>query len=228
MSKTQNSSNVIETIPWNDPINDRYKVDWLDQIQVLRIYKEEKDPYEEVIIHLELDLALRRCEISRILLSDIDYRNEILKVRGKRNKNRPIPFSIETPQVFERWMKYRDDLFTQYPKAKDPKALVIIPHQGNFNPIGRTAIDSRVRAVSERVGFHFSNHTLRRTWARYAWQCGESVETLSMILGHKDTKTTLEYIGAPIDQIRAGMMNIYQKRRHDMEQYEKSKEIISP
>jgi integrase len=208
---------VIEGMHFNDPRDLRPNVDWLDKWQVVQVIKADKTAYEDIIIHLEMGMGLRRCEIPRIRLDDIDQRNEIVTVKGKKWTWRSVPYGADTSQVLDRWMAYRDEIIAQHRDVKDPGILVIVPYRGRLNPIGRTAIDSRVRAVSDRVGFHFSNHTLRRTWARQGWEYGVPVETLCMILGHKDTSQTLRYIGAPIDDMRKGMMLLHQKRQADVQ-----------
>jgi len=218
---------VMDGMHWNDPRDLRPNVDWLDKWQVAQVLKEPKDPYEEIIIHLELGMGLRRCEISRILLSDVDFKKELLTIKGKKWTWRTVPFALNTVEILEKWLRAREDLIDKYPRAKDPKNLIIIYYRGKLNPIGRSSIDKFVNNVSTRTGIHFSNHTLRRTWARQGWEYGVPVETLSMILGHKDTAMTLKYIGAPMSGMREGMMKIYEKRQNDIEQYEKMREVIT-
>ena len=57
------------------------------------------------------------------------------------------------------------------------------------------AIDNRIKAISDLTGVPFSNHTLRRTFGRTLFYSGVKVEDIAAILGHKDTKTTLKYLG---------------------------------
>ena len=57
------------------------------------------------------------------------------------------------------------------------------------------AIDNRYQS---HLGSHrvpFSNHTLRRTFGRTLYYSGVKIEDIAAILGHKDTKTTLKYLG---------------------------------
>ena len=59
--------------------------------------------------------------------------------------------------------------------------------------------------LSRRVGFKFTNHTLRRTFGRMLWLAGVPIETIRDLLGHEDTKTTLLYIGVNMDDKSSAM-----------------------
>ena len=55
------------------------------------------------------------------------------------------------------------------------------------------------------MGFHFSNHDLRRTFGRRLYHAGVDVETISKFLGHESTVETLKYIGVNLDDMDRGM-----------------------
>ncbi len=65
---------------------------------------------------------------------------------------------------------------------------------GAFSERG-VAIDNRVKEVAAIAGVPFSNHTLRRTFGRGLYEGGVKTEDIAAILGHKDVKTTLRYLG---------------------------------
>ena len=48
-------------------------------------------------------------------------------------------------------------------------------------------------------------HTFRRSGARFLWEDGIPVETISAILGHSDTKTTMRYIGVDVHHMAAAL-----------------------
>jgi len=65
---------------------------------------------------------------------------------------------------------------------------------GAFSEDG-VAFDNRMKVISDSVGVPFSNHTLRRTFGRTLFSNGVKLEDIAAILWHKDTKTTLRYLG---------------------------------
>ncbi|MHA1169982.1 MAG: hypothetical protein ACTSRU_19310, partial [Candidatus Hodarchaeales archaeon] len=60
--------------------------------------------------------------------------------------------------------------------------------------------------------------TFRRTWARTAWELGIPIETIALVLGHSDIRTTLLYIGANADHAVSAMQQVHKFRSQQMTQ----------
>jgi len=204
------SNFVIQSMRWRDPVDVRFKVRWLTKSQYATLVNLEMDPLDELVIRLALDMGLRRVEISRILLTDID-RTGYLTVRGKGKKLRTVPFFPGIHVTLDRWLQERERLVSIFP-GPYPDHLIIVRYRKHLTAIKRTALDNIYKRVSKIVGFHFSYHDLRRTWARTAWEIGVPIETIAMILGHRDTKTTLRYIGANADHANEAMQKLHLAR----------------
>ena len=56
--------------------------------------------------------------------------------------------------------------------------------------------------------FDFSNHTLRQTGGRMMWKAGVELETISSILGHEDTRTTIDYLRLNLDDMSEGIRKL--------------------
>jgi len=69
-----------------------------------------------------------------------------------------------------------------------------------------SAINNTVLRVAARAGIgrRTGNHTLRRTCARMWYRASVHVDTISSLLGHSDTKTTLKYLGLVLDDLKSG------------------------
>ncbi len=63
-----------------------------------------------------------------------------------------------------------------------------------------------LKSISERTGIKFSNHVLRRQFAKELHISGVPITRISELLGHKDEKTTRLYIGVDMD-LKADAMN---------------------
>ena len=63
------------------------------------------------------------------------------------------------------------------------------------------------------LGFHFANHTLRRTFGRRLFHAEVPVETIFIFLGYGSTTETLKYIGVNLDDMDAGMAKLAQYDR---------------
>lgn len=71
-----------------------------------------------------------------------------------------------------------------------------------------------VDPLRERLEFHFSNHTLRRTFGRNLFHAKVPLETIMEFLGHSSTLETLKYLGINLGDMDEGMLKLalYQKK----------------
>jgi integrase/recombinase XerD len=97
------------------------------------------------------------------------------------------------------------------PNWQDPGTLIIYCNYKNKPVAGAYkehtgAVDERVLdPLRKQLGFHFANHTLRRTFGRMLFKAGTDIVTISKILGHEDVKETIGYIGINLDDMEEGM-----------------------
>jgi len=177
---------------------------------------------ERMVVHLELDLGLRRIEVLRLKVSDFQTgRVNTVLVHGKgRNggKWRQINWHPDTPGELEAYLEIRDREVQKArekdPRAKDPGNLLIYERGGKLHPYKKTAVDSFVKSAGERIGVKASNHDLRRTCGRMMFRAGVPIETIARIFGHSDTKTTLHYLGLEYEDMSSAMRQYAQYQKN--------------
>ncbi|MEM0343811.1 MAG: site-specific integrase [Thermoplasmata archaeon] len=189
------------------PVN-RVRVDWLEpeQANALREAAFRMDPLTALLVHLELDLLLRRIEIMRLKVQDI-HRDHMTVLGKGRMGGKPRTVSLvpdESWEIIGRYLEYRRQLEAQT-NGPQTDALVVYLRDGKLHPFKRSALDNRLKALQTETGIGFlGHHTLRRTGGRLMWLAGVPVETISSIYGHESTEMTLRYIGVNLsDQARA-------------------------
>jgi site-specific recombinase XerD len=75
---------------------------------------------------------------------------------------------------------------------------------GVGRPLTYPSVDEIVRRTRRRVGFHFTPHMLRHTYATHATRHGVPVELVSRLLGHRSVHTTSEtYVHPSAEDLRA-------------------------
>lgn len=209
-------SNMV--IRW--PSDTRPHVDWLTIEQSRTLLYTPMTPTQELIVHCELCLGMRRCEIQRLKLRDIS--DGRITVTGKGpvgGKLRMLPFHPRTAAVLERYMRHRDNVIAEAivrnrDSVEVPDSLLIYRHGTHlhaYSSVRYTGIDKHIRQLCESVGFEFSNHTLRRTFGRTMYRSGVPLATIAKMLGHESTEVTLRYIGVDLDDM-ASAMQMYQLR----------------
>lgn len=191
----------------------RPKVDWLTVDDARRVLDYPLSPKSHLIVVLALCMGLRRVEIVRLKVSDIDLKNQYITVTGKGmrgGKLRLVPFHPRFLPALESYLKDRARMLAS--SKERPEELIIWKSNsdGNcyeYNAVKGSGMDKLVRLCSTTIGVHFSAHTLRRTFGRMMWLSGVPVVTIAKMLGHSSTEQTLQYIGANLDDMTRAMHN---------------------
>ena len=126
-------------------------------------------------------------------------------------KPRMVPISSQFTEILPSFRAYRRGIILEA-IARKGGAAIEVPDNLYLNIQGKKLCrysehgvgfdKAYVLPVREKMGFDYGNHTLRRTFGRQLWKNGVEIETIAKILGHENTKTTLEYIGANLDDMK--------------------------
>ena len=223
-------NDVVKRMKIVFPQDMRVNADWLEDDQYRALVNEPKTPLEDIVIHLELCMGLRNVEVCRLMLNDIHNTGTkpYINVRGKGRgdgKYRTVRFHYQTKEVLARWMEERSKIVETVkaynPYWEDPGTLILWchyknkPDAGSYGEHTGALDDKTIIPIRKRLGFHFANHTLRRTFGRHLFKAGVPVETISKFLGHESPIETLKYIGVNLDDMDEGMMKMAQ---YDQEQ----------
>ena len=140
--------------------------------------------------------GLRRNEALTLKWSDIDFDNHSFTIEDtKNNESHSLPLTFKLDEVLDRRMKARDDNPYVFQGSK-PNGHLHPPHRQLARAIGL-------------VGFHFDNHSLRRTFETTANRLAFSTYTLKKLVNHKNTRdVTGRYIVLDIDELREPMQRI--------------------
>ncbi|MDR1955178.1 MAG: site-specific integrase [Candidatus Methanoplasma sp.] len=207
-----NNTIVQKKIRW--PQDMRPNVDWLTYEQAKTLLECPKTANQDLIIHLELCMGFRRCEVSRLQPKHI--LNNYVDVVGKGSmggKMRSVPFHPRTADVFSRYDRYRKNLHSvaqeRHRTPLDmPDRYLVYERAGrvyNYSEVKLTGLDKNLDPLKESLGFNFSNHTLRRTFGRTMYRSGVKVATIAKLLGHESEQSTLRYIGVDLDDMSDAM-----------------------
>ena len=127
---------------------------------------------------------------------DIDFATSQLKVTGKRNKQRIIPFGEELATELHRYMTVRDAQFGDGHEALflSDKGLRISGKQ--VYEIVRKYL-SAVTSLKKK-----SPHVLRHTFATAMLNNGAGLESIKNLLGHESVSTTEIYTHTTFEQLK--------------------------
>ena len=158
------------------------------------------DSYTDVrartIILLFYTTGIRLAELVGLDDQDIDFVNHQLKVTGKRNKQRIVPFGEELEQALKAYMGQRDE----QPLKRD--AALFLNDKGCR--ITRGQVEQIVKAGLSRVTTmkKRSPHVLRHTFATAMLNNGAGLESVRKLLGHESVATTEIYTHTTFEQLK--------------------------
>lgn len=201
-------NDIVKKMEFAWPEDDRITVDWLEPEEVI-LLKNSAVGIEKLVIHLELDLGLRRIDMQRLTMQRVHGGYFDVLGKGKAGgKSRTVSWDEDTPRVIEDYYNLREKLIKivqkRNPTVWVPDSLLIYAKGKRIGEYKSTAIDNIVPRVAKRAGIQrkITNHTLRRTCGRMLYKSGVPLVTISDILGHKDVKTTIRYLGLNLDDQR--------------------------
>ena len=175
-----------------------------EEIQRLLIQAKEDGCFE--LLLLELTTGLRRGEILALRWDDLDFRTgtlrverQVQRIQGKlavsQPKTRASCRSILLPApVLEILAQYRQSVSSHWmfpsPKKED-------------SPLDPAAVRKKLSAVLKRAGCPAARfHDLRHTFATSTLEHGMDVKTLSTVIGHVSSATTLNVYAHVTDEMR--------------------------
>jgi integrase/recombinase XerD len=144
---------------------------------------------QRAILMILYGTGMRRAEVSRLKVADVDSRRMIIRVEhGKGGHDRDLPLSpalLETLREYWRWKKPRTYLFP----SRDS-------HRGKDQPISDKSVWYACTQAARHASIHkrVTPHTLRHSWATHLLEAGTDLRTIQILLGHGDLETTAKYL----------------------------------
>jgi len=147
---------------------------------------------DRLIIEVFYFTGIRLMELLNIHVTDIDFTNSLVKVLGKRNKERLIPLSNNTLRdlkLFITTYKLNNYLFTDI----DDKKL----YAKKVYRIVNKYI-SMVSSIKKK-----SPHVLRHSFATHMLNNGADINAIKELLGHANLSATQVYTHNTIDKLKS-------------------------
>jgi site-specific recombinase XerD len=140
---------------------------------------------DAAIMELLYASGIRRAEVTRIDLDDVNVRERSIRVHGKGSKERPVLINHTAARAIEAYLRVR-------PRSSDP-ALFLGRGGKRLTPKHVWRIFRDIYRVSG-LQYHASPHTLRHSFATHLAENGVDLETIRELLGHESLATTGIYL----------------------------------
>ena len=152
---------------------------------------------DKLILELFYATGIRLTELITLKENQIDLRNQTIKVLGKRNKERIIPFSKSIVQTIEAYRSRKKKEI----EIKD-HGYLFVTHQGE--PCYPMMI---YRTVKKYLSMHTTSekinpHVLRHTYATHLLNKGAEINAVKDLLGHSSLAATQVYTHNSIEKLK--------------------------
>lgn len=156
----------------------------------------------QVIFELFYATGIRRAELIQLTDQSFDFYNLTIKVLGKGNKERIIPFNPQLKTVLKDYISLRNKTFhsEKFPvfivsdagEEMNPRKIYSIVHD----------LLQQVTTIDKK-----SPHVLRHTFATHLLNNGAEINAIKELLGHSSLAATQVYTHNTIDKLK----DIYKK-----------------
>lgn len=142
---------------------------------------------DRIIIELLYVTGMRRSEIINLKIQDVDFSGKVIKVLGKRNKERRIPLLESVAAHLNQYLVLRKD------KAAPNTPQILVTDKGlkMYPNFVYRKIKSYFRSISLKV--KVSPHILRHSFATHLLNNGADLISVKELLGHSSLSSTQVY-----------------------------------
>jgi integrase/recombinase XerC len=168
---------------------------------------------DRALLELLYAAGLRVSELTGLNLEDMEQNERMLRVRGKGNKERIVPYGRKAQEALEKYWPLREQLLVQTSgKGRVRRAVprtnaVFLNYAGTRltqRSVGRI-VKKYVKLVN--INWDLHPHSLRHAFATHLLADGADLRAIQELLGHQSLSTTQKYTHASIRQL----MEIYDK-----------------
>ncbi|EOD78957.1 Tyrosine recombinase XerC [Grimontia indica] len=168
------------TLPKNldvDEVNQLLSVDADDPLAVR----------DRAMMELMYGAGLRLSELIGLNVRDVAMRKGDLRVIGKGDKERVVPFTGMAKEWLFNWLKVRNQLL------KGPEDALFLSKLGNR--ISPRSVQKRMAEWGQKqaVSSHINPHKLRHSFATHMLESSGDLRAVQELLGHADLSTTQVY-----------------------------------
>jgi integrase/recombinase XerC len=174
----------------------------LDAMAAAKSGAEQGDPLalrDRLIVEMLYATGIRVSELCGLDVDDVDTRHRLVRVLGKGNKQRTVPFGVPAADALRAWLT-------------DGRPALVIAESGPALLLGargrrldvrqaRTVVHQTVSAVNGAPDI--GPHGLRHSAATHLLEGGADLRVVQELLGHSSLATTQLYTHVAVSRLRA-------------------------
>lgn len=151
----------------------------------------------QLILELFYATGIRRIELINLKIQNVDFSNKVIKVLGKRNKERIVPLLQCTEEVLKKYIQVRN-----CEKKMLSNDVLILSKKGDkvSESFVYRLINDYFSTVSLKV--KKSPHVLRHSFATHLLNNGADLNSVKELLGHASLSSTQVYTHSSLTELK--------------------------
>lgn len=158
---------------------------------------------DRAILEMLYSTGIRVAELVSGSVDDLDFDTEMLRVRGKGNKERLVPVGGPAIEAVRRWLVDRQRLIGSRLEKQRPVDSEALFLNGRGGRLTSRSVERLVSNYALRVGIRqaVTPHALRHSFATHLLEMGADLRCVQELLGHASLSTTQRYTHLTIDRL---------------------------
>ena len=156
---------------------------------------------DRAILELLYGTGVRVSELTKLDLSDVDFKEKLVRVTGKRRKQRIVPFGDPALHALMNYLTVRNSFLQNASIEERDSQAVFLNYQGTritTRSVGRM-VDKYIAVCA---GLHnISPHALRHSFATHLLDSGADLRDIQELLGHARLSTTQIYTHVSMEKL---------------------------
>jgi len=175
-------------------VNEQDTTQLLDQVQFENTHEGLRD---KLILELLYGTGMRLAELITLKERNINLRDRTLKVLGKRNKERVIPFSVQLVSIIKEYVETRNREIVK----KEHGCLLVTQTGDELYPMLVNRAVKKYMKLFPSVEKK-SPHVLRHTYATHLLNKGVAINAVKDLLGHSSLAATQVYTHNSMEKLK--------------------------
>jgi integrase/recombinase XerC len=156
---------------------------------------------DRAMLELMYATGVRVAELTTLNVADVDLHNRLIRVTGKRRKQRIVPFGDPAGDAIRGYLQVREKFLLNAPVSKRDDEALFLNYQGTritTRSVGRM-VEKYIRLCA---GMHnISPHALRHSFATHLLDSGADLRDIQELLGHARLSTTQIYTHVSMEKL---------------------------
>ena len=198
--------------------------------QILEMFKRNEERTDDLkdrdqaILYLLYYSGIRAQELVTLNIQSVSMRERSIRVLGKGNKERIVPFSTECQKVLKRYVdnsrlkllrKYMENQKKKLPEDRDESLLSPLFFNAKGERLTTRGLEYILDAIEEKIGLYVGlhPHILRHSFATHLLENGADLRVIQELLGHESINATQVYTHVTEEAMKETYMNTFPRAK---------------